>query len=306
MKRKLWILPLVLIVWIVSMIPSLASQDSVNAGAAVTDGAGSPGQEVRLRISVKSVFADNVGIVFNYDKEVLTLSEESSWLLSDENGLSDVDTGRGIAVWGAEAMDIRGDIFEAVFLVDEDASLGTETEVTCTMLAQWNETRELEQELVATVRIQNNALIGGNVTVGGKEGEAICVELFDSEGNRVGVQNVEGEGAFAFEAGVGEYVLRISKEGYCPAEYKVSMDTLEDKLQNVDLRVYGDVKGDNKINASDARQLMKYVNGRKSSIDADEEYLTKVADVNGDGIVEKADAEEILKYYNGKPSALDE
>ncbi len=64
---------------------------------------------------------------------------------------------------------------------------------------------------------------------------------------------------------------------------------------------YGDLNGDDSINAKDALQVLKISVGK---VDADEQ-ARKIADVNQDDAVNAKDALEILKYSVNKPSALD-
>ncbi len=67
----------------------------------------------------------------------------------------------------------------------------------------------------------------------------------------------------------------------------------------------GDVNGDGSVDAKDATQILRYANGKSSSLNqmSETEQLAS-ADVNGDRTVDAKDATQILRYVNGKPSAL--
>jgi len=58
----------------------------------------------------------------------------------------------------------------------------------------------------------------------------------------------------------------------------------------------GDVNGDEKINARDAKLVLQYFNGK---VELTDEQKAK-ADVNGDGKINARDAKLILQTFNGK------
>ena len=104
----------------------------------------------------------------------------------------------------------------------------------------------------------------------------------------------------------GNYVVRVSKAKHCSRNYEVSMEDLEDKVQDAEIRLYGDVNGDNKINAGDARQILKYYNGKTSVITDSDLYIKELSDINGDDKINAGDARQVLKFYNGKASKFDD
>lgn len=69
--------------------------------------------------------------------------------------------------------------------------------------------------------------------------------------------------------------------------------------------LHGDANGDGNVDALDATQILRYANGKTSSVDemTEEEMLAR-CDVNGDGEVNALDATQILRYANGKSSSL--
>jgi len=58
----------------------------------------------------------------------------------------------------------------------------------------------------------------------------------------------------------------------------------------------GDVNGDEKINARDAKLVLQYFNGK---VEFTEKQKAK-ADVNGDSKINARDAKLILQIFNGK------
>lgn len=78
-------------------------------------------------------------------------------------------------------------------------------------------------------------------------------------------------------------------------------------------RPHGDVNGDGKVDAKDATQILRYINGKSSVFDnkdADDYLQTlDVADVyrdfNGRIVIDAKDATQILRYINGKSSIFD-
>ena len=67
----------------------------------------------------------------------------------------------------------------------------------------------------------------------------------------------------------------------------------------------GDVNKDGSIDAKDATQILRSVNGKTSVIDnLTEDEILFLADVNADESVDAKDATQILRYVNGKSSVL--
>ena len=335
MKRKLFIVPLLVALLIVSMLPTMASEETTN-GVAVTDCAGSPGNTVKMTVSLdEEIFADNIAVRFTYDTDVLTLvtdsedetAEVSGWLLED--GLSDVSavqgSATGIAVWGVEnAIDVEGDILELVFVIAEETTVDTAYAVDFQLQAQWTnaagedeitlgnevETEEgLEVQPVtasATVTVKELATVSGTVTSYGSSEAPVTVELLDSEGNSVdSVEVAAGSTEYSFAVGSGAYTLRFSKTKHCPREYEVDMTNLEDTVVEAEILLYGDVTGDGKILAKDAQNIMWYCTQKSSVLNNAEDYILDVADVTEDGRILAKDAQNIMWYCTQKSSVFD-
>lgn len=305
MKRKLLIIPLLVTLLIMCMLPTFASEEAANTGVTVTNGVGTPGKEVRLLVSVRSTFADNVGLVINYDEEVLTMTEKSEWLINGENELADVDVANGMAVWGADAMELKGEIFEIVFQVNENAEIGATTEVDCRLRAMWSEDTQLDGVASATVSVKNIAKITGAVSSYGDEEAPVTVELLNGESVVSTAILENGESVYEFEVEQGIYVIRVSKTMHCPREYEVSMEDLEDKVQDAEIRLYGDVTGDEEVDVLDAMEVLKYSTEEQSVITNEDVYVKQMADVTGDEEIDVLDAMEIVKYSTEEQSVFD-
>ena len=73
-----------------------------------------------------------------------------------------------------------------------------------------------------------------------------------------------------------------------------------------DLYKKGDVNKDGSVDAKDATQILRSVNGKTSVIDNfTEDEISALADVNGDESVDAKDATQILRHVNGKTSVFD-
>lgn len=305
MKRKLFVIPLIIALLVACMIPTFAAGETTNNGVAVTNGAGAPGSEVHLKISTRSAMADYVGLIITYDKEKLTLAETSDWLV--EGTLSDVMVNDGAAVWSSDkTKEIKGDIFELVFKINETAEINDTCNVTCNLLMKRNDIVELDQTADATVTVKNLATISGTVTAYGSEEDPVTVELVNSDVEVVDTKTLEnGTSEYEFEVEAGVYTICVKKTKHCPREYEVDMANLEDTVQDAEIRLYGDVNKDGDIDAFDAMEILNYFNDKESVI-GDDVYMQKVSDVNKDGDIDAFDAMEILNYFNDKGSVFDQ
>ena len=83
----------------------------------------------------------------------------------------------------------------------------------------------------------------------------------------------------------------------------------EEILPSPDSRLTGDVNSDGAVDAKDATQILRHVNGKSSVISTQTgSALTetiRVSDVNGDESVDAKDATQILRHVNGKTSVFD-
>lgn len=307
MKRKLIIVPLIIALLVTCMLQVFAADNDSSNGVAVTNGVGAPGKQVSLQVSMPSRMTDSVGLIITYDKEILTLSEESKWLLNEDSGLADVKVEEGIAAWAGNAIDIKGDIFELVFMINENAEVGTVTDISCQLRANLGTSVELTGLATATVTVQNLAKITGTVTSYGDTTNAITVELLDSTSQIVQTKVLEnGENTYEFDVEQDVYTIRISKSKHCPREYEIAMENLEDKVQDVEICLYGDVMKDGVINSRDALEILKKVANKSNMVTEWTEYTQVVGDVTGDGLITARDANEVLKKSTGKPSMFEQ
>lgn len=310
MKRKLFVIPLIVALLITCMIPTFAAGETTNNGVAVTNGAGAPGSEVRMRVSIRSAMVDYVGLQITYDEKLTLVVDDndddiddgSRWLM--EAALSDVNAEKGVAVWAGEYQEIKGDIFELVFRISEEASVDDVLNVSCTVLAKNGNEKELEQGATASVMVKNLAKISGTVTSYGTETDPVTVELLNGDAI-VKSQTLEnGETAYEFEVEADVYTIRVKKTKHCPREYEVDMTKLEDAVQDAEIRLYGDVNGDGEISTGDAMQILNHINGNDSIIT--DPYIKEVIDTIKDGEISTGDVMQILNYINGNASVFDD
>lgn len=306
MKRKLFILPLIIALLVTCMLQAFASDNDSSNGVAVTNGVGAPGTQVKLLVSMPSRMADSVGLIITYDEEILTMSEESKWLLNEDNGLADVKAEEGIAAWAGDATDIKGDIFELVFVINASAEIDTVTDISCQLRANLGTNVELSGIATATVTVQNLAKVSGTITSYGDTTNPVTIELLDSAAQVVQTKVLEnGENAYEFDVEQGVYTLRVSKSKHCPRAYEIAMENLEDQVQDVEICLYGDVMKDGVINSRDALEILKKVANKSNMVAEWNEYTQLVGDVTGDDLITARDANEILKKTSGKASAFD-
>jgi len=154
--------------------------------------------------------------------------------------------------------------------------------------------------------------VSGTVTVDGSSNEIIELSLFRNGESTPSytMQKTGNSAEFCFEnVEKGEYILRISKTKHVSLEIEVSELDESAELGSITLRLYGDVNGDGKVNATDATQIKRFYNNKSSVFNRESgaalEYLKKVADVNGDGKANATDATQIKRYYNNKSSVFD-
>ncbi len=105
----------------------------------------------------------------------------------------------------------------------------------------------------------------------------------------------------------GEWVV-IKEATQTEKGTKSRICTVCGEVETVEYSLYkkGDVNKDGSVDAKDATQILRFVNGKASSIDgmSDVEKFA-LGDVNGDESVDAKDATQILRHVNGKASKLD-
>lgn len=170
-------------------------------------------------------------------------------------------------------------------------------------------TRNLGRELILKIEVKNS--LRGTLTTYGSVSDA-TVELYregeESPAYITTVSDTTGKTTYSFsEVEAGNYTLKASK--HCTREYSVTVGNTE-VTQDAEIRLYGDVLLDGKVNNNDAIQIKRYVNqktGVLSDLKGEElNYVLKVADVySADGKVNNNDAIQIQRYVNLKPSIFD-
>ncbi len=138
--------------------------------------------------------------------------------------------------------------------------------------------------------------VSGHVTSFGEETDEITLTLVK-----------EGEVTAAYTAVVtgkstdylfddvedGTYVLKIEKRNHATRTYDIVV-AKEDVLQDVSIRLIGDVSGDGKVNAKDHSRIYAHVN--KTSLLTG--YDMQCADVSGDGKVNAKDHSRLYAHVN--------
>ncbi len=80
------------------------------------------------------------------------------------------------------------------------------------------------------------------------------------------------------------------------------------EVETVEYSLYkkGDVNKDGSVDAKDATQILRFVNGKASALDSmDEAERLAIGDVSRDDSIDAKDATQILRYVNGKTSMFD-
>lgn len=300
MKKKLLILPLIVALLIACMLPSIASEyDQQTNGVAITSGVGAPGKEVKMQVSLPETFADSVGIRFTIEGEGLTMSDASNWLVDGD--LTDVHVQKGVAVWATDSpQTLKGNIFEVVFKISENAQIGDEFTVKCQVSATWNGKDARSGETAATVAVRNSAKISGTVTSYGTKTDTVTVELVNSQSVVVQKQElVDGDNTYEFDVDQDDYVIRVSKTKHCTREYEVSMADMEDKVQDVKIILYGDFDVNGEVDVFDVNDISLYIVGNIEIDTEDSEYLLKAMDVEKDDFIDVFDVWKLSGYIVG-------
>ena len=92
----------------------------------------------------------------------------------------------------------------------------------------------------------------------------------------------------------GTYTVQVSKKNHVTREYTVTVGG-DVKTLNVEIRLLGDVNGDDRVNAMDCTRLYKHVNKTQELTDP---YALKCAETNGDGRVNAMDCTRLFKHVN--------
>jgi hypothetical protein len=139
----------------------------------------------------------------------------------------------------------------------------------------------------------NCAELTGKLTAFG-EGEALLILTPVGETTPVATQKTT-DGSYSFCVEPGEYILTVSQEGTATRTYTVTLTEGETAL-DVKLQRPGDVTGDGKLNVGDVAKI--YAHSKRSALLTDD-YQLICADYNGDGRVNARDARALLRVAAG-------
>ncbi|MGN0555102.1 MAG: cohesin domain-containing protein [Candidatus Fimenecus sp.] len=135
--------------------------------------------------------------------------------------------------------------------------------------------------------------ISGTINSFGFENDAVTLRLLQNGAEISKITSTDSIYAF-FEIQPGEYVIEISKPHHATMTYEV-MVTDTDVVKNLSIQLLGDLNGDGKINAVDARWVLQAASGARELTDAQK----AAADLNGDGKINAVDARWILQVASG-------
>ncbi len=152
--------------------------------------------------------------------------------------------------------------------------------------------------------------VSGKVTAKGSDDETpASVEIIDSDGNTVSAGETEN-GNYSFEkVPSGRYTLRVSKTGYAPREYDITVGETPATADAVIVPM-GDSDGSGSVEPVDATQILRYEVGLTNCFTDDEsaavdDYLISAANVLKDDDLNARDATQILRAKAGLPSVFD-
>ena len=150
---------------------------------------------------------------------------------------------------------------------------------------------------IGLMPIDNEVSISGTITNFDKIKSSVKVELLDDKGNPVANYEIT-DGKYVINIPEkGSYTLRFSAPKYCPREYQVSVEDSELSL-NVEIRLYGDINNDGKVNSTDILKAKLHSKGSQKLVD----YEFAVADVTNDGKVNSSDVLKLKLHAKGSIS----
>ncbi len=166
--------------------------------------------------------------------------------------------------------------------------------------------------LVGEVRVIDNTpeetyLLYGGISSSGDKNEDVTVQLI-KDGNVLKTTTVKD--AYEFEdVKKGKYVIKTSKSKHAPREYKTEVGY--NTIQDVVIRLYGDVNGDGIINNTDVLQMNRKTANLVSVFDISDEleYKMKVANITAvsgnDNIINNMDVLQMNRKIANLTSAFD-
>ena len=151
---------------------------------------------------------------------------------------------------------------------------------------------QLGREFMLQIRADGHKLTG-TVTGFAEAGDTVNLALY-LNGAFVATKTVHGGSPdFLFEnVQPGEYVLKLSGDGYFQEEYQISVGAA-DTAKEISLLRKGDLNGDGKLNNKDVTRLMQYL------ADWDVAVVEKTLDVNNDGKKNNKDVTRLMQFLAG-------
>lgn len=134
-----------------------------------------------------------------------------------------------------------------------------------------------------TKAIKERYTVSGSIE--GSQGDSIIKLLSLQSGETVTSIQVEGDRYSIMDVIPGTYTLRIESDNRVSREYAVTVIS-EDVVQNVAVRLLGDVTGDNALNIADIGKIYAHV---RTTVLLTDPYDLLCADMNNDGEVDIVD-----------------
>lgn len=138
--------------------------------------------------------------------------------------------------------------------------------------------------------------VGGTVKSFGNDKEEITLRLING-GKTVQEKKLTGNNAsYSFDlVAAGDYTIVASKKGHVNANYNVKVGT-QAVTQNVEMELYGDANGDNKVDLKDVVLLRQYMANYSYEVEASSVEVESSADANGDGKIDLKDVVLLRQY----------
>lgn len=239
-----------------------------------------------LKDTEVTISLDKIPVYINYDSNGGKNTPDKTYVEGTQVNLTDkipTRTGHKFLGWST---DTAG---EALYMPSE---VFTATE-TITLYAIW-EKLEITAADLTSLPSKTTYAPGEKFD---KRGMTVTVNYHDGTSEEVSDELIVS----GFDSSVsGENAITVSYEGYT-FEFTVTVLSEDEAVYKK-----GDVNSNGSVDASDATQILRHINGKSSSIDyMGEAGIVNICDVDGNGSVTASDATQILRHINGKSSAFD-
>ena len=135
--------------------------------------------------------------------------------------------------------------------------------------------------------------ISGTIKSFGSETDPVTLKLLENNSVISTITSTNGLYAF-YSLPSGSYIIEVSKTNHATTKFEVVINE-SDVVKTLSINLLGDVNGDGKITAIDARWTLQYSANNRELTDVQ----ISAADVNGDGKVTAIDARWILQASAG-------